>query len=388
METVGSQRMFHVIDKIWNYAEGFITNNDFGLTPVELRSFKNEATVCFIPLVKSSESLISQELIYDKITNQKIWNSNQTLRFAVGASMISLGYRRFMDPESLRRSIIAKTLFKSQMGLLDDLIDNGNYNYSEAKELYRHVVGSMSSPDIDCLAFQEELNSVLNPNQLGVSNLVTSLTNGFNNLYLRAPMIGGVMPYMLTMDQKVIDGQALTVLQKEHYLDLKKMKNISNYFFAPEEDLKWHEKLAHYISGGTRYNLIDIAYTNGGFDLNKVDSLLMAWYFYDIVVVLLNNIVNIDHDLRNGIYNLSLIDMKDGDVSSLNKNDPGLTLADYERHILRNAEIAKRALAHVNGGEYNQKFYRLITLMIPIVMMSDWIGTKDDLIELFLTNVS
>ncbi len=388
METVGSQRMFNVIDNLWGYAERFIKANDFDLTTNEFRSFKRDAAACFIPLVKSSEPLISQELIYDRITNQKIWNSNQTLKFAVGASLISLGYRRYIDPASLRRSIITKNFINCQMGILDDIIDKGNYNYSEARQLYGHVVSSMNSPDLDCLEFQEELNRILNPNQLGISNLVTSITNGFNKLFLRAPMIGKIMTQMLRMDQRVIDGQALTVLQKDDYLDLKKLKRTSESFFAPEEDLKWHEKLANYISGGARHNLIDIAYTKGEYDLNKIDSLLVSWYFYDVVIALLKNVVNIEADLNNGIYNLSLLDMRNGDVSSMNKNDPELTLADYERHILRNAEIAKRALAHVNGDENDRKFYRLITLMIPIVMMSDWIGTRDELIELFLNNVS
>lgn len=388
METVASQRMFHIIDRIWTYAEHAVSTIDFGLTMNDLNKFKREATACFIPLVKSSESLISQELIFDKITNQMIWNSTQTLRFAVGTSLISLGYRRYMEPEEMRRSIIAKTFLKSQMGILDDLIDKGNYDYQTARKLYNHVVSSMSSPDLDTIDFQEELNSIINPNQIGVSNLVTSITNGFNKLFSRAPQANSIMPLMKTIDNRVIEGQALTVLQKEHYLNLDKIREVSQKFYAPEEGLHWYEKLANYISGGTRYNIIDIAYTNGGFDVNKIDSILVPWYFYDIVVVLLNNVVNIESDLESGIYNLSLIDMKKDDILNMDKHNPDLTVEDYTLHIIRNAELTKKALQHISGGEEIQKFYRLITLMIPIVMMANWIDTRQEMIELFLTRVT
>lgn len=388
MELSESNIMFKIVDRLLNYGHHFLGRNDYGLTPEEFNTFRHDSAACFIPLIKWSKPLVSYQKVHDACTNQTIWTSTQTMRYAVGASLISLGYKKYLDFESLQNSIIAKAFDKYQVGILDDIIDRGNYDYQEAKDLYRHVISSMTTHDFDYMAFQEELNGLLNPSQLGISDIICSMASAFSTFFFEAPRAYEVLPIIKELDERIIEGQALTVLQKESYLDMGRLRSATERFYAPEAELRWYEKLANHISGGIRYNIIDIAYTNDEFDMKNVDNILKAWYFYDIIMVFLNNIVDLESDLKNGIYNLSLIDMKNGDISSVDRNNPQLTLDDYERHILRNAELARKAFKYVNGDEENRKFYLYITMMIPLIMMADWVGSRDEIIELFLTQVS
>jgi len=58
---------------------------------------------------------------------------------------------------------------------------------------------------------------------------------------------------------------------------------------------------------------------------------------------------------------------------------------DYEEHLARIAEFSRRALSIATEGEEDpQLFYPFITLMIPVVMMADWIGNRDDMIHRYL----
>jgi hypothetical protein len=294
----------------------------------------------------------------------------------------------YMDYENLQHAVIGKAFDKFQVGILDDLIDRGDYNYFEARDLYRHVISSMTTPNVDPLAFQKELNELLNPNQLGISDLITEITSSFSTFFFESPRVDEVIHIIKELDERLIEGQALTVLQKKKYLDLDKMRRSSENFYAPENSLRWYDKLANHISGGIRYNLIDIAYCNEEFDCKHIDNILKTWYFFDINMVYMNNIIDIEVDLENDIYNLSLIDMKDGDLSFIDRKDFDLTKSDYERHMIRNAEISKRALSYVKYDDEYWKYHLFITMMIPLVMMADWIGHKDDMIELFLNNVS
>jgi hypothetical protein len=380
--------MYKITDNLLSYAHHFLKNNDYGLTPEEFNNFRHEASACFIPLVKWSEPMISYQDLLDTNNNSTIWNSTQTMRFAVGASLMSLRYIKHFDYKNLQHAVIGKAFDKFQVGILDDLIDRGDYDYKEAKALYRHVISSMTTPNVDPIEFQNELNELLNPSQIGISDLITEITSSFSTFFFEAPRVNEVIPIIKELDERLIEGQALTVLQKKKYLDLEKMRRSSENFYAPENSLNWYDKLANHISGGIRYNLIDIAYCNDDFDRRYIDSILKTWYFFDINMVYMNNIIDIETDLKNEIYNLSLIDMKDGDFSFIDRNDFDLTRSDYERHMIRNAEISKRALSYVKYDDEHWKYHLFITMMIPLVMMTDWVGHKDDMIELFLKNVS
>jgi len=138
--------------------------------------------------------------------------------------------------------------------------------------------------------------------------------------------------------------------------------------------------------------LIDISFTDGSFDLDSIESLLTGWYYFDIVIVYLNNIVHIYRDLRSGISNLSLIAMKERELESvkrLSNYNPKITLQDYKKHINRLAQLVGRALDHVTQDfEDKERYYPFITIMMPVVMMADWIGKRDDLMADYLRAIS
>jgi hypothetical protein len=388
MELRDTNIMYKITNYLLNYALHFLKRNDYGLIPEEFNTLRHKAAPCFIPLVKWSEPLVSYQDLYDTNKHTIIWNSTQTMRYAVGASLMSIRYMNYQDYENLQHSVIAKAFDKFQVGILDDLIDRGDYDYQESKKLYRHVISSMTTPNVDSIAFQKELNELLNPGQHGISDLITEITTSFSTFFFEAPRVDDVIGIIKELDERLIEGQALTVLQKRKYLDLEKIRTSSENFYAPENGLKWYDKLANHISGGIRYNLIDIAYCNDDFDITHINNILKTWYFFDINMVYMNNIIDIETDLENEIYNLSLVDIKDGDISFVDRNDFDITTNDYEKHMIRNAEIANRALSYIKYDEEHWKYYLFITMMIPLVMMTDWLGKKDDMIELFLNNIS
>ncbi|MFQ5909705.1 MAG: hypothetical protein ACE5IJ_03165 [Thermoplasmata archaeon] len=320
------------------------------------------------------------------------WNYIQTLRFAAGATMISQKYQKYMSRENLRRSMIAKILYKCQTGILDDLIDTERYSYIEAKDLYHHVLSSMTNPDFEMNAFKNRLTSLMKQEQLGLFDLMTQITANFNKIFIESPHGHDLFYQMEVLDERVILGQALTMFQKEAYLDTSKTRKIASRFHAPSEDLKWYDRLANYVSGGTRYNLIDVSFCDKELDLGHIDVLLEGWYYYDVVIVYLNNIVHIYQDLKDGIANLSLISLREEDVSGLKTLDgynPRLTMNDYSSHLRRLAGYASRAL-EIMSSKYDDDtfYYPFITVMMPVVMMADWIGKQDSFIGLYLGELS
>jgi hypothetical protein len=320
------------------------------------------------------------------------WNYVQTLRFAAGASMISQKYNSCMTSENLRRSMIAKILYKCQTGILDDLIDTHRYTYIEAKDLYHHVLSSMTDPDFEMNAFKQRLISLMKQEQLGLFDLMTNITSNFNEMYTESPHGHDLFYEMEVLDERVTLGQALTMFQKESHLDTSKVKRIASRFYAPADDFRWYDRLANYVSGGTRYNLIDISFCEERFDSNQVKRLLDGWYYFDVVIVYLNNIVHIYQDLKEGIANLSLISLREQeihDLKTLEGYNPKLTMEDYASHIRRLAGYASRALGVLTSGHDDEAlYYPFITVMMPLVMMAEWIGKHDDFIGLYLGEVA
>jgi hypothetical protein len=320
------------------------------------------------------------------------WNYPQTLRFASGACMISQKYRQWMNTKNLKRAVTAKVLYKCQTGILDDIIDKGDYNYLEAKDLYHLVLSSMTDPSLNTNAFMKRLISTLRQDQLDLFDLIVAITSNFNLLFSLSPHGRDLFYEMEILDERVALGQALTMFQKERNLDLGQMASISHSFFSPEEEMRWYERLANHVSGGTRYNLIDISFIERKLKLSKLKSFMKGWYFYDVVIVFLNNVVSVYQDLRNGIANLSLIAMREKDVMSLDTlkgYDPQLTLEDYERHILRLAGLASKGLENVlKDFPDTRQYYPFITVMMPVVMLAEWIGKSDEMIHAYIEAVA
>jgi len=76
-------------------------------------------------------------------------------------------------------------------------------------------------------------------------------------------------------------------------------------------------------------------------------------------------------------------------LTNLNGYNPNLTLRDYEEHSERTAEFSRRALTQATKGlEDRSMFYPFVTIMIPVVMMAEWIGNRDNMIHSYLRSIS
>ncbi|MFQ6128826.1 MAG: hypothetical protein ACE5QW_08005 [Thermoplasmata archaeon] len=388
----------NMVTRLGSYGETLFDNLDLGITRSGFMSHVNEvlSNLSRLKEVDGGKRLalrppgIDNSPLLDNLGDT--WNYIQTLRFAAGATMITQKYLKCMSKENLRKSMIAKILYKCQTGIMDDLIDIGRYSYIEAKDLYHHVLSSMTSPDFELNAFKKKLITMMKQEQLSLFDIMTEITASFNKIFMESPHGHEFFYQMEVLDERVILGQALTMFQKEPSFDINKIKKIASRFYAPSQDLKWYDRMANYVSGGTRYNLIDMSFCDKSLDFGPTDTFLEGWYYYDVVIVYLNNIVHIYQDLRGGIANLSLTSIREKDISSLSTlkgYNPRLTINDYTNHLCKLARLASRALKILTNDYADETlYYPFITVMMPIVMMADWIGKQDSFIDLYLRELS
>jgi len=386
------------VNRLGGYAEGLFDYHDFGFPKDALKQNINRVTDELRRMRESIRgstlSLRPPGLPEDAMWEEadELWNYGQTLRFAAGATMISQRYQSRMTSENLRRSMIAKVLHHCQAGLLDDLIDTGHYTFIEAKDLYHHCLASMIDPGFDINTFRKELALSLNQEQLSMFDLMTNITAAFNKLFLESPNGQDLFYELQRVDDRLILGQALTMFQKHPTMDLPKLKRISAGLSAPDPDLKWHERISQALSGATYYNLIDMCFVSEPVTSQELQGTVNSWYYYDLVITRLNHFVGVHKDLRAGIANLALIAMRENELVSmptLQNYNPNLTMRDYEEHSERTAEFSRRALQHATKelGD-TSGFYPFVTIMIPVVMMAEWIGNRDNMIHSYLRAIS
>lgn len=381
------------VGRLGGYAADLVRTMDLGLDEKAFlghlqRTEEHLATLALDEAL--SLSLRPQDASYGSLVDPMDlpWNYPQTLRFASGACLISQKYHRWMSPDNLRRALVAKVLYKCQTGILDDLVDKGDYNYLEAKDLYHLVLSSMTDPSLEPQTFMKRLMATLRQDQVQHFDLILAIANNFNLLFTLSPHGADLFYQMEALDEHVALGQALTMFQKEAHLDLGQVANISRGFSTVDEGLRWHERLATYVSGGTRYNLIDISFLDRTMRSPLLEAVWHTWSYFDAAIVFLNNVVHVYEDLRNGIANLSLVAMREKEVlplTTLEGYDPALTEEDYEAHLTRMAALAGKGLEHVSAHFPDPtQYYPFIAVMMPVVMLADWIGQHDELLTLYL----
>src|SRR6266513_1767612 len=141
----------------------------------------------------------------------------------------------------------------------------------------------------------------------------------------------------------------------------------SDLFYAPDDSMHWWEKLGGHVSAASRHNLIDMAFTDHPYDLRGMKNFLAGWYYYDAAVILMDHVVSVHQDLRNGIANLSLIAMREDELRGLTSKAINLASSDVQDEAF---------------------VYPFMTIMMPVVMMADWIGNRDDMIHSFLEAIA
>ena len=386
------------MSKLGGYAEGMFDYHDFNFPKAVLKghidSVRTDLGNLRESLRETTVSLrppnIAKDVVWEEA--EENWNYGQTLRGAGGITMISLNYRDRMTPENLRRAMTAKVLHHCQAGLLDDLIDTGRYTFIEAKDLYHHCLTSMIDPGFEINTFRKELALDLNQNQLSVFDLMTSITAAFNQLYQESPHGHDLFYEMERINDRHVLGQALTMFQKHPNIDLQKLRRVAMGLSAPDPNLRWMERLSPYLSGVPYYNLIDMSFLTEQPSRHEIDAMLRTWFYYDLVITMLNHIVGLHKDLRSGIVNLALLSVRESEVLNLTSPqgyNPSLTVRDYEDLFTRTAEFSDRALKLATAGFEDEKlFYPFITIMIPVVLMADWIGNRDDMIHQYLGKIA
>jgi len=388
----------HTVLRLGGYAEGLFDFHEFGFDKAILRQ---HVTSVYEMLLRMGEFALPHGVLLRppnvprgafREDQGEVWNYLQTLRFAAGTVMMSEDYRRYMSPENLHRALTAKVLHKCMIGILDDLIDKGPYTYLEAKDLHHTTLSSMVDPGFDETVFLKRLVGMLRQDHVPLFDLMNSIARGFNALWNDSPHGTDYFYQMEVLDERVALGQALTMFQKEPSFSIEKMRKVAGAFYEPRNDMYWWEKLGAHVSASVRYNFIDMAFSDRLYDLHRMQDFLSGWYYYDAAIILMDHATSIHQDLRSGIANLSLIAMREKeleDLTDLRSYNPALTIEDYDAHLRRIARLTTKALELCSKDRQDDSlYYPFITIMMPVVMMADWIGKRDDMIHTFLEAVA
>ncbi len=384
--------------KLGGYAEGLFSYHDFGLDRGVFRQHVNGVYEVLRQMQSASTGRgvgLGRPYVPDAAYWEdpgQIWNYMQALRFAVGVSLGLQKYRRWMSREHVECAVRAKILHNCLMGMLDDIIDRGEYTYIEAKDIHHLVLSSMIDPKFDGTSFMKRLMSLLNSSQVQLFDLMNTLTRQFNTLWNASPHGTDYFYHMELLDDRVALAQAVTTLQKDPHFAPAQLKRIASSFHAPADDVGPWERLAAHISASTRYNLIDMAYSDRSFDLKSLRNFLDGWYYFDSAITLLDHVTSVYKDLRGGIANLSLLTMRESELESrtaLRGYLPELTNEEYERHVGRIASLASRGLRLVVRDFTDMDgYYPFLAIMMPVVLMADWIGNRDDMLHAYVREVA
>ncbi len=384
--------------RLGGYAEGLFDHMQFGFDKATLRShitnvysmLKDMKDVPVSGGISLRPPNVPPGAFFED--QGEIWNYLQALRLAAGATMLSEFYRPYIRPENLQKAMTAKILFECQGGILDDLIDKSSYSYLEAKDLYHLVFSSMIDPDFDTTVFMKRLMTMLRQEQVPMFDLINSITRGVNVLWNNSPNGSRYFYQMEVLNDRVALGQALTMFQKEPNFSITRMEKVATSFYAPHEGLAWWEKIGGHIAGVARYNFVDMAFSDHPFDGRNMDKLMAGWYYLDSTITLMDHVSGIYKDLQAGIANLSLISMRERELrelTSVRGYNPQLTIDDYDRHIRRIASLTADGLRYADEDlEDETLFYPFIAIMIPVVMLADWIGNRDDMIQKYLQAIA
>ncbi|MCJ2554615.1 MAG: hypothetical protein LN410_00210 [Candidatus Thermoplasmatota archaeon] len=388
------ERIAGNVSKLGGYALGLVEHFDLGIdrdlfqhhlmrTQDHVRTMVGSAGSVLVDLRPKG---FSHQALFE--ATNLAWNYPQDLRFAAGSCMISRMYARWMSEDNLKRALVAKVLYACQEGILDDVIDKGPAGYLEAKDLYHLVLSSMTDPSLNPNAFMKRLMGGLGQEQLDLFETIVTITLHFNRLFHDSPHGGRLFYEMEKLEERAALGQALTMFQKEATLDIPKLASIARSFHAADGSLTWYERLASYIGGAARLNLIDAAFVDRRLRAGKLKTLLKGWSLYDTVIILLNTVGGIHQDLRDGLVNLSLVAMREKELRPLRTLQgfkPELTLDDYRTHIVRLANIASRGLEIVSPSYADpHQYFPFSAVMLPVVLLAEWIGKNDEMIHAYI----
>jgi hypothetical protein len=320
------------------------------------------------------------------------WNSKKNLRYASGAILLAERFRADIAPENRIRSFAAKLLYECILDTLDDVIDTESYCFADALDLMRHCIAPITEHAFDPSGFREELRARLAPEQRHLSDLMTAMVEGLQRLLRCSPHGADLANAIEGFHEKWLCGQAYTMYQKDPTVDIRAFVTACERFPGPDADLTGIERLSGWISHTAAVTLLDLCFARELPSPAAMEEHMAAWFYFDATITLLSNVADLPKDLENGIANIFLI-AQGGDavreLRSVRGFRPALTMADYETFFARAAEFSRRALAH-GAASYDDpnQFYPFIALMVPVVMMTNESGVREDLLHAYLRSLS
>ncbi len=301
------------------------------------------------------------------------WDYDQSLRYATGA-MMTMGRFRSRIPEGdVRKALLAKVMYEFAAEMLDDLIDDGDYDYRGARSLLQLGLRALIDPDLEARDFRQELSLRLRPEHHDVLDALVHLTVSFNRLFFRSPSGGELLPLLEEETDGFVEGEALTMFQKERTFDPRGLREACSALPAPDPGLQWHERLAAHLSWVTNHTLIDMAFLEKPPCAEEIRAHRKAWYYYNVAITQVNSLGDVQHDLGKGIASIAVLAMREAEVMELGDirgYAPDITWEEYEGQLTQTAGFFQRALSLAAGND-DGLFYPFITLMIPVVILGD-----------------
>src|SRR2546426_209246 len=317
-----------------------------------------------------------------------LWDHEQSVRYAAGAAMITARFRGAMSPANIARAAAAKALHEFQADLLDDIIDGGAYTFEEARSLYRMCLAPMTEADhFDPDELRMELRRRIQAHQQGTVDLLTSLTARLHDLLRHAPNWDAFRSEIRRENERLATGQALTVFQKRESRSIRIIRGWASRFPAPHPDLAWQERFARSVAHGSGLCLIDLCFAEERLTPSELRSHLNAWYYFDVLMTLVNNVLDIPDDAEEGLTNIALMAMRGAEVldPTADPNAIRPTMRDYEPLLKRMAELSGRAITSAHEAlDDPDSFYPFVAFMMPVVMLTEPDGSGDDLLHAYL----
>jgi len=316
------------------------------------------------------------------------WNRWKNLRYAAGALMITERFRGELGPDARIHALVTKIFYESLLDTLDDIIDSGSYGFADALDLIRHCLAPVTERSFDAAGFRAELEGRLAREHRGLADFLTALVETSRRNLRSAPHASAFAREFERMHERWAFGQALTMFQKDPTLDVDAFIRGAARLPGPDADLSPIERLSGAISHTAALTLIDACFLERPMPPEAMDEHLAAWFYFDAVLTLISNVMDLGKDLDAGILNIFLISRR-GETLSRRRQvrgyRPDLTMDDYEAFLARASELTERGLRHARqSGSDPGRFYPFVTLMFPVVAFTDETGSREDLIHAYL----
>lgn len=382
-----------LVHRFGRVAEGLFDYHDFGF-PREVIRRHIETIEADLERLRASGGLDNLGLPEGTLAGKvrDIWNSKKNLRYAAGALMISNQFRQRTRPENRLRAGRLKIVYEAFLDTIDDAIDSGDYNFGDALDLMRHCLGALTASSFDEGRFREELFDRLLPEQRCVTDMLTALAVAFRRGFYDSPHGAVLRTELERFQTNWILGEAYTMYQKDPTLDVHGFLAAANHLPAPDDDLEPWERIAGWISHTTADTLLDLCFADTTLSPTAFAAHLAAWFYFDGVVTLINNAMDLSKDLGEGIANIFLIARGGEEARALSRvrgHRPNLSMRDYEAYLARTAEMARRNLEYAaRSGEDPDSFYPFLAVMAPVVMFADETGMREDLLHAYLRSLA